>query len=405
MNRWIKGAQVFGNALAGQPERVPVLAQMHDHAMFLAGLPASRFYTDPVALIEVELLATEYYDFDVPFLFWDVYNIEAEAIGQKLKFHPRSMPDIDQTTPLVKNESDLDKVKLLNPGQAGRMPQVLESYALHLKYSGLPPVLQLCAPFSLACSIRSYTGLISDIKSRPDFAHELLRRICDDVLLPWLKVQYDAVPSTTSVQGADAWASPPNVNLRIFEEFVEPYIYRLDEKFANPNCRVGGVAYWGESYLKNPVDFIEAKVRVSKNAPLGLLCLDPDVERIGVQAPKEVATKHSVPLILGINALLIRSGPIEAIIQRIKEYIAQGAPGGKLAIFLNSLPADTPPEHIHAAVAAIRTFGRYPLAKDMDALEVKIPPRESFAEFVRRKQQDNPEGYTFSWLDEAHLKE
>ena len=33
--------------IAGKPDHPPVFAQIHDHAMYLAGVPAKKFYYDP----------------------------------------------------------------------------------------------------------------------------------------------------------------------------------------------------------------------------------------------------------------------------------------------------------------------------------------------------------------------
>jgi hypothetical protein len=213
MTRWSEGFAKFCAALAGDPMQVPVTAQLQDHAMFLTGCPANVFFSDPAALTEIMLLVTEYYCLDLPYLVWDVYNIEAEVLGQRLKHPPFTMPDIDQTDPLIRSERDLDKIKLNEPGKNGRMPMVLESYRLYEKYTGLVPMLQICGPFSLACGIRSYIGLINDIEKRPEFAHELMKRVCDDVLLPWIRVQHETVPQARVICAADAWGSLPNVYL------------------------------------------------------------------------------------------------------------------------------------------------------------------------------------------------
>jgi hypothetical protein len=62
---------------------------------------------------------------------------------------------------------------------------------------------------------------------------------------------------------------------------------------------------------------------------------------------------------------------------------------GRCAIYLNQIPADTPPEHVHAAVAACRTLGKYPIAENLDEIKVEIPERESFAEFLRRESSNS----------------
>jgi uroporphyrinogen-III decarboxylase len=397
MTRWSEGFAKFCAALAGDPMQVPVSAQLQDHAMFLTGCPANVFFSDPAALTEIMLLVTEYYCLDLPYLVWDVYNIEAEVLGQRLKHPPFTMPDIDQTDPLIRSERDLDKIKLNEPGKNGRMPMVLESYRLYEKYTGLVPMLQICGPFSLACGIRSYIGLINDIEKRPEFAHELMKRVCDDVLLPWIRVQHETVPQARVICAADAWGSLPNVDLRIFEEFVVPYLKRLDEAAQQFGIRVSGAGYWGESCLQQPQKLLETKAQISGCSPLGLLGLDPDVETLGPELFKDAAVKYDLPLVLGVNALLLNNGPVKAIIERMKRYIKAGAPEGRFAILLNNIPAHTPPRHIHAAVEAVRIYGKYPIKNDLDSQKVKIPPRESFQDFIQHKQADNPECYTWTW--------
>lgn len=58
------------------PPHVMIGAQSNDHSTHLSGLPSRRFYTDPRTFTRVQLLVTEYYGFDVPSNFWDVYNVE-----------------------------------------------------------------------------------------------------------------------------------------------------------------------------------------------------------------------------------------------------------------------------------------------------------------------------------------
>ena len=46
---------------------------------------------------------------------------------------------------------------------------------------------------------------------------------------------------------------------------------------------------------------------------------------------------------------------IAPFLERIKMYIDKMARGGRCMLHRNQIPADTPPEHIHAAVAACHT--------------------------------------------------
>jgi hypothetical protein len=54
-------------------------------------------------------------------------------------------------------------------------------------------------------------------------------------------------------------------------------------------------------------------------------------------------------------------------------------------IHLNQIPAQTPPEHIHVAVAACHNYGRYPIADNLDDVAFSLPEQRSFSEFMEEK--------------------
>ena len=96
-----KGAERFEIAMQGVPDRVPVCAQMHEFVMKEIGAHAQEFYTSPELLPTGTLEVQQKYGIDVPVLDYDVYNIEAEAIGQEVIYRETDMPDVDRTKPLI----------------------------------------------------------------------------------------------------------------------------------------------------------------------------------------------------------------------------------------------------------------------------------------------------------------
>ena len=68
--------------------KIAIGAQSNDHSAYLAGVSTEQFFTDAHTFARIQLLVTEYYHLDVLSNFWDVYNIEAEALGQKVVYHP-----------------------------------------------------------------------------------------------------------------------------------------------------------------------------------------------------------------------------------------------------------------------------------------------------------------------------
>jgi hypothetical protein len=89
----------------------------------------------------------------------------------------------------------------------------------------------------------------------------------------------------------------------------------------------------------------------------------------------------SVSVTAGINARLLRDGPIEKIVDNVKRFIDAFGRDHSLSIFLSNVPADTPSEHIHAAVAATHTYGKLPIADNLDDIELEIPTKKSFKEW------------------------
>ncbi len=365
---------------SGKNKHVPIAAQCNDHSARLAGVPVRRFFTDANTFARTQLLATEYYGLDAPNNLWDVYNIEAEALGQKIVYPPDGIPDVDRTDPLIKSPGDLDNIKIPDPYTSGRMPWVHRINKLYLEMTGRPARAYFCAPFSLAVNIRGYENLITDMAERPEFAHRLFTFLCEEVLVPYIEaMRSEAGNPNLLADGMDAWASPPMITLDMMDEYVVAYAQRLRSRLGDKVVTRGN---WGDAYSRDPDRFMAQKLKCS---PGFLSTLDPDLNIVGPERVKAFASNQNFFVTAGIDATLLCEGPAEAIIERIKYYIDTLARDGRFTIYLNQIPAETPAEHIHAAVAACHTHGQYPIAEDLDKIPFELPERESFAEFLHDK--------------------
>ncbi len=321
--------------------------------MAWSGTSGSKFYTDANALVTGIVKTTEDFDFDLPGLGYDVYNIEVEALGQELLFSERQVPAIDNALRLLSEKNALLRLTPPSPGSSGRMPFVLKTLKLYRERTGISPILQFCAPFSCAVLLRGYENFILDVYEHQDFAHDLLTFLTEDVIAPWINIQKDELPESTLAIGADALCSPPMVNTTIIKDFSIPYICKLRELCKVP---VAVINWWGESRVKNPVELLTLKLEVAA----GLIrAQDPDVAILGPEIFKEFAIKNNLVLELGLGDGILNRGPEEKIRDRIKHYIHEASQGGKFILYLSSLNADTPPENIRTAVSAIRKYGEY----------------------------------------------
>ena len=361
-------------------DRIVIGAQSNDHSAHLAGVSSKRFFTDADTFARVQLLVTEYYQIDAPINFWDVYNVEAEALGQTVVYHPGGIPDTDRTRPLIKTPADLDRIIPPDPYKSGRMPWVLQINKHYREMTGRLERVFFTAPFSLAVNIRGYENLVADMFERPSFVHRLFKFLCDDVLIPHLEVMRSEVGIPDLIlDGRDAWASPPMITLDMMDEYVVAYTERLRDKLGDGLITRGN---WGDAKSRDPERFFAQKLQC---CPDSLSVLDPDLYEVGPERVKTFADQHNVSVTAGVDATLLKDGPVEAIVERIKLYLDKMARDGGCLIHLNQIPADTPPEHIHAAVAACHAYGRLPIPENLDDIHFEIPPRESFAEFLQEK--------------------
>jgi hypothetical protein len=248
-----------------------------------------------------------------------------------------------------------------------------------------------CAPFSLAVGMRSYPKLIRDIKKDPAFAHELFTRLTDEILPSYVKMmsEYSGFKMLT---GADAWAAYPNINPELAEEWVIPADIRLLQ-----NCMQFGVTAMavaaGDYCEEDPTKF---------NKEILNKCFDVQINNVGgvplillgmgrwQDYPLEAVAEYlrakglKATINAGINARMMRDGPVDKIVDYIKRVITILGHDHNVAFLIASTPADTPAEHVHAAVAAVHTYGKLPLADDLDKVHFEIPKRETFQEYVQK---------------------
>jgi LmbE family N-acetylglucosaminyl deacetylase len=115
--------------------------------------------------------------------------------------------------------------------------------------------------------------------------------------------------------------------------------------------------------------------------------LDPDLFEVGPQRVKTFADKNETLITAGVDATLLKEGPAEAIVERVKLYIDKMARDELCMIHLNQIPAETPPDHIHAAVAACHAYGQHPIPENLADVPFVMPKRESFAEFMQANRE------------------
>jgi uroporphyrinogen-III decarboxylase len=375
----------------GRPDRIPVIMQPYTYAMGQNGLSARRFFSEPKPFIHASYNTATYFGVDFWSPVFDFYNIELEALGQQLIWRGKSEPDVDTANPLIKSEDDLKRLKPPQAGRSGRMPYVLESYRLFMDIMALPPMCYCCSPFTMAVLIRGYVNILRDMRRKPAFVHHLMEFLSMEVCVPWIAKMAELTDSSI-ISMSDAWASQPNMTPETVHEFCLPYIEKVIRETSTSMRTVLDTGSWGERSVKDPVEVLDIKMAMMLPGnnfkalrPFFLLVWNEDYEEIGIPWVRSYADRKKVCLALNFRPDLIERGPREAIVENVRKLVREAAGKGRCMFIINLVPFGTPVYHVHSLMAAIRKFGRYPIATDLDRMNVPEPIFVPFAEWLKKE--------------------
>ena len=326
-------------------------SQITTHAMYLTGVNAKRMLNDAELFLDTQKYVHSYYGLDKLCTVYDVYNIESEAIGQKIKYFENDMPAVDGSDHLIKEKSDIYKIKNVDFNENSRCRFVLDLIDHYYQTIGPGYKPRFCAPFSLAVNIRGFNNLINDIYSDRGFVRQLFKIINYEVLAPWINMQREKVGDSRIIaSGADAWVAIPNVNLEIINDIIIPSYLELKGLVGNVYLALLG----GAHYLKDPAKFLYIQKILN---PFLVKGLDPDVESLGPDFFTRFAIDNDMDLLLGIDPNFILNSRLEDIYRRIEKYIRSGtAQKNKFTLYFNDIPADISPEKLKMIFSEVKSI-------------------------------------------------
>jgi uroporphyrinogen-III decarboxylase len=385
-------------AMLGKPDFIPPSAgQIHVHSMTVAKADPKRFiHDDGKYCADVQFYVQRWYDFDQPFVLPpETYNYEIEALGGSLLKTKNHMSSIDHNNPLIKKEEDIDKIQLPIEKDWGRVQYVIDCLNEFKELFGTTPTGVFCGPFSFICGIHSYVGVIRDIRKNPDFVHRLLKWTIDEVSMPYLQLLKQETGFDVYI-GADAWSAIPDTNKKIVEEFVLPYNAYLREQAKKVGI-TANVAASADYCEENPNRFDPELMKWSWYI-MGMELMGRPFLPMGMGRPelwpmdvmqefiKENTTRSWTPAVMAsCSARFIRDSTPQEIVDYIKRIIDGLGRDGHMMFFFVQIPADTPPVNVHTAVKALKTFGKYPIAENLDDIPFEVPEFEPYHDWLKRE--------------------
>lgn len=343
-----------------EPDRLPGPTGLAESfAAKHAGFTLDEVCKDAKKFVLSQLIFMDLVGNEFPQAEYDVYNIEAEALGCELLWGEDSFPVIAPGGEVLKKKSDLTKLQVPDFRKDGRGPYCLEVNKLLLSIApGILPFYFCISPFDIAFKIRGFTNLVKDIKRDPKFAHELLE-FCTAVAIEYTKTLHDEL---TPLGGAEPfmWGAScdiPLIGEKIFKEYALPYAAKVIEK--NPYTS-WGVFRFVENAGENWPEFWEYYIRESNSPIVFMYGMDTKIADLSIA--KEIAKKYKRYFIVGTDAETIRHSSYEELDARIRRHIVCTAPGGGAApVKLDTVPADTPVERYRFIVNKVKEYGTFPI--------------------------------------------
>ena len=331
-------AQFFDAAIEGEfdenftilapPDRVNSTASVHMLALAvvhdLYGIESREYYnTDPYRYVRTNLAVSRLLGVNKFYMTWALYAFTCESLGQKMMYPDRFPPGADPDSILINK----DNWHLLEtPDFTKGVPKSIDDIlSVTEELTGMPPLLQISAPYSLAADIYGQEPLLADLVNDSDTVNSMLDHLGDMVLAPWMDHHFKKFPNgwveLSDASGSPFFIGPENcktMSIRSIRHMLREKPY-ADRVFDN-NFRGDFVAEVKKKVRSSRrktlegmepdkdklIELTDAKVSVN---PLFIMRLEAD--KVDISFYEEQAIKRNMPLTSGIGSPQIDRNSID----------------------------------------------------------------------------------------------
>lgn len=216
----------FLKTIEGKNRDIPIFnPAIYDYKVNFSNTSLNVFGQSESELIEAIEEEIDSLQSEVVTCGYDIYNIEAEALGAKIvRKNEDIFPEI--MDPLINNLNDIDNLPVLKE-PAGRMPLFIRATTkLSKKYLDRVYIRgAVSGPFSLAGRLYSNDQLIVDCMLNPQGVYQLLE-YCTDIIIAHLRGYID---KNQDVVIFDSLSSPPLISPEIYRDLILPFHQRIFE--------------------------------------------------------------------------------------------------------------------------------------------------------------------------------
>ena len=281
----------------------------------LYGIESEEYYkTDPWRYVRTNLAVCRLLGVNKMYVTWALYAFTCVPLGQKMMYPDRYPPGCDPDEPLINKDNWRE---LETPDFSSGVPKAIDEIMRVTEIiTGLPPLLQITAPYSLAADIYGQEPLLADVVHDPDNVNALLDHLADKVLGPWMDHHIETFPNGW-IELSDASGSPffigaencKNMSIRAIQRMImdKPYAdrvfdnnYRGDYVTQATKKARGSRRKAARAESNNGVSLLElTQAKISVN-PRFIMRLEAD--KVDVSFYADQAIQRNIPLTSGIGS-------------------------------------------------------------------------------------------------------
>jgi len=297
----------------------------------LYGHDSREFYKgDAKRYVRTTMLTRRLLGFNKLYISWPSYAFSAEAIGQETMYPDRFPPGSDPDRMLITRENWQDiRLTDFDNGTPKIIDDILEFYQ---DLTGMDPILQITAPYSLAADTYGQEPLLGDLVHDPDFANTLLDHLADNVVQPWCEHFFAKFPrgwvEFSDASGSPFFIGPKNCKdlaIRSLRRVIDNLPGDLGDRLYDANYRGDYVAtvekgersgrrHRGRNGTTTQPAAETVGLRELTDAKHSIcrdLVIRLEDDRVPVDFYAQEAVAQNVPLFAGIGAALIDRNSIE----------------------------------------------------------------------------------------------
>jgi uroporphyrinogen decarboxylase len=311
-----------------------------------AGVPMSKYRSEPEAIAKVHLTALEKYGHDCILIDTDTTML-AEAMGAKSECAPNEPGRI--VAPAILSLDEVDRLKVVDPEKDGRIPALVEGVRLIVRQVGTDVAIRGNADqaaFDLACMVCGIEDFLVELATDPENpAIERLLEVCYQSHLAVHRALKRAGAHFTSL--GDSLAGPDVVSPKMFDRWARPYEERLVKDLA-----AAGIF----TVIHICGDTTKILDLLSQYDSCGF---ELDYKTDAVQAKKMAGKCHVLFGNIDPSSVIAQGTP-DAVREKTCQLIGIWKPGGRFVLNAGcAIPPNTPSENIRALIDTAHQEGRY----------------------------------------------